>query len=172
MIIGDQERHGRGFREMVFARAGDRRIGEFFETRVRLALDHAITLLNRRPADRLREMTLAGTGRARNERVLSLRDEARRRRFVAHGDKVSAGAKGLDISRKGVALTRPRLGLRSIWPGRAFRAAALRSNRAARAACRTASGRSSACPAGSGNRGFASQSSPAQIVGLLPIKSF
>jgi hypothetical protein len=53
-VIDDQQRHGRQLREVVFARAGERRLGEFFEQRMRLTIDHAIALQDRRTADRLR----------------------------------------------------------------------------------------------------------------------
>ncbi len=46
---------------------------------MRLAVEDAVALLDRGVADRLREVALAGAGRAEEERVLVLRDEARGR---------------------------------------------------------------------------------------------
>ena len=63
--------------EVVLARAGEGGVGEFFEQRVGLAVDDAVALLDRRAADRLGEMALAGAGRAEEEHVLALGDEAR-----------------------------------------------------------------------------------------------
>ena len=64
-------------REVVLAGAVERRLGEFFEQRVGLAIDDAVALLDGRAADRLGEVALAGAGRPEEEHVLALRDEAR-----------------------------------------------------------------------------------------------
>ena len=80
-IIDDQERHGREIREVFFARPGERRVGEFIEQRVGLAVGDAVPLLNDRVADGLGEMTLAGTRRPEEECVLPLGDEARGRQL-------------------------------------------------------------------------------------------
>ena len=45
---------------------------------MRLAVEDAIALLDGRAADRLGEMALAGAGRAEEEHVLALQDEAAR----------------------------------------------------------------------------------------------
>ena len=77
-VVDDQERDGRQFREVVLARAGERGLGEFFEQRVRLAIDDAIALQDRGAADRLGQVALAGAGRPEEEDVLALGDEAAR----------------------------------------------------------------------------------------------
>ena len=60
----------------VLAGAVERGVGEFLEQRVRFAIEDAIALLDRRAADGLGEMALAGAWRAEKERVFALRDEA------------------------------------------------------------------------------------------------
>ena len=62
--------------EEVLAGAVERRIGDLFEQRVRLAIDHAVPLVDRGAAEGLREMTLAGARRAREKGILALQDEA------------------------------------------------------------------------------------------------
>ena len=75
-VVDDQERDGDELHQILLACAGERRVDEFFEQRVGLAIDHAVALLNRRAADRLREVALASAGRAEKQYVLSLCDEA------------------------------------------------------------------------------------------------
>ena len=58
------------------AGAVDAGLGEFIEEAVRLAVEDAVALLDGGVADRLGEMALAGAGRAEEERVFALRDEA------------------------------------------------------------------------------------------------
>src|SRR5204862_1412818 len=77
--------HRREFGEIVLSRAGERGVGEFFEERVSLAVDDAIALLDRGASDGLGEMTLARTGWPQKERILPLRDEARRGELVDEG---------------------------------------------------------------------------------------
>ena len=60
-------------REVVLARAVERGVGELFEQHVRLAVEDAVALLDGGAADGLREVALAGAGRAEKERVLALR---------------------------------------------------------------------------------------------------
>ena len=62
----------------VLARAVERGVGDLLEERVRLAVEDAVALLDGGAADRLGEVALAGAGRAEEEHVLALRDEARR----------------------------------------------------------------------------------------------
>ena len=62
----------------VLARAVERGVGELLDERVRLAVDDAVALLDGGAADGLGEVALAGAGRAEEERVLALADEARR----------------------------------------------------------------------------------------------
>ena len=38
-VVDDEERHGREFGQIVFARPGERRVGEVIEQRVRLPID-------------------------------------------------------------------------------------------------------------------------------------
>ena len=61
---------------VLLARAVERGVGEFIEQDVRLAVEHAIALLNGSVADGLRQVTLAGAGRAEKQRVFMLVDEA------------------------------------------------------------------------------------------------
>jgi hypothetical protein len=56
---------------------------------VGFAVEHAVSLLNRGEADRLRQMALAGAGRTEEQRVLSLLDEALRRQL---GDEATVKA--------------------------------------------------------------------------------
>ena len=72
-----EQRHGRELREVVLACAGERGVGEFFQQRVRFAVDDAIALLDGGASDGLREVALAGAGWAEKERILPLGDEAR-----------------------------------------------------------------------------------------------
>ena len=53
-VVDDQERHRGELREILLAGADERRLGEFFEQRVGLAIDHAVALQDRGPSDRLR----------------------------------------------------------------------------------------------------------------------
>ena len=59
-----------------------RGLGQIFEQLVGLAIPDTVALLDRGVADRLREMALAGAGRAEEERILPLLDEAARRQVV------------------------------------------------------------------------------------------
>lgn len=52
--------------------AGERRLGEFLQQRVRLAIDHAIALLNRSAPDRLGQVALARARRAQKEPVVGV----------------------------------------------------------------------------------------------------
>ena len=77
-VVDDQQRHGGEIGEVVLAGAVERGVGDLLEQRVRLAVEDAIALLDRGAADGLGEVALAGAWRAEKERVLALRDEARR----------------------------------------------------------------------------------------------
>ena len=81
-VIDDQQRHGRQFREIVLPRARQRRFREFLEQRVGLTVDDALALQNGGTANRLCQVALAGAGRAEEEDVLALGDEARRGELV------------------------------------------------------------------------------------------
>ena len=81
-VVDDQQRHGGELGEIVLAGAVERGIGEFFEQGVGLAIEDAIALLDRGAADGLREVAFAGAGRAEEERVLALGDEAGGGEFV------------------------------------------------------------------------------------------
>src|SRR5688572_4260602 len=81
-IVDAQQRHGREVRQDGLAGAIQRRVGQFLEQRVRFTIGDAIPLLNRRPADRLREMALAGAWWAEEEGIFPLADEAGRRELV------------------------------------------------------------------------------------------
>jgi hypothetical protein len=62
-VIDDEQRNRREFSEVVLACTGERRVGEFFEQRVGLAIDDAIALLDGGAPDGLGEMALAGPWR-------------------------------------------------------------------------------------------------------------
>jgi hypothetical protein len=81
-LIDDQQRRGAELGQVVLAYAGERRVGEFFEERMCLAIDDTIALLDGRAPDRLGEMAFAGAGRAEKQRILTLGDEARGGKFV------------------------------------------------------------------------------------------
>jgi hypothetical protein len=95
-VIDDQQRHGRQFHEIVLARARERRLREFLEQRMGLAIDDAVALQNGRATDGLCEVAFAGAGRVsymmpiilRRSRCITggIRYMARRCRFGdAHG---------------------------------------------------------------------------------------
>ena len=77
-VVDDQQRDGGEIGEVLLAGAVERGVGDLLEQRVRLAVEDAVALLDRGAADGLGEMALAGAGWAEKERVLALRDEARR----------------------------------------------------------------------------------------------
>src|SRR4030095_8778560 len=81
-IIDDEQGHGREVGEKSLTRAIEGGVGDVFNQRVRLAIDHAIALLDRRAPNRLREMALAGARGTEKERVFALADEAGRRQLV------------------------------------------------------------------------------------------
>jgi hypothetical protein len=56
-IVDDQERNPRQIGKIVFTRAIKRRVGKFFEERMRFTIEHAIALLNHGAADGLGQMT-------------------------------------------------------------------------------------------------------------------
>src|SRR5437660_354813 len=74
-IIDDEQRHGSEVREKRLPGPIERRVGEFFEQRVRFAVEDAIALLDHRAANRLGEMTFPGPWWPEQERILTLRDE-------------------------------------------------------------------------------------------------
>jgi hypothetical protein len=84
-LVDDQQRHECEFSEILLAGGFEGRVCELFEQRVRLATDDPISLLNRRAADRLRQVTLAGAGRAEKEYVFALADDAGGRELVNEG---------------------------------------------------------------------------------------
>ena len=75
-VVDDEQRHGGQVGEDVLAGAVERGVGELLEQHVRLAVEHAMALLDGGAADGLGEVALAGAGRAEEERVLALLDEA------------------------------------------------------------------------------------------------
>jgi hypothetical protein len=68
-IVDDQQRDRRQLSQVVLAGTGERRVGDFFQERVRFAIDDAIALLDGRVSDGLREMALAGAGRAEKQGI-------------------------------------------------------------------------------------------------------
>ena len=81
-VVDDQQRDRGKFREVVFAGADERGLGEFFEQGVRLTIDDAIALEDGGAADGLREVALPGARRSEEEDVLTLGDEAGGRKVV------------------------------------------------------------------------------------------
>ena len=81
-VVDDQQGHSRQLREEGLARAIERGVGDLFHQGVGFAIDDPVALLDRGVADRLREMAFAGAGRAEEERVFALADEAGRRQLV------------------------------------------------------------------------------------------
>ena len=75
-VVDDQQRHGGEVGEIVLAGAVERGVGDLLEQGVGLAIEDAMALLDGGASDGLREMALAGAGRAEEERVFALGDEA------------------------------------------------------------------------------------------------
>jgi hypothetical protein len=84
-IVDDEQRHGRDRSDVVLPRAGELRVGEVFDERVRLAIEDAMALLDHGEADRLRQVALAGARRAEEQGIGVLRDPARGRQLEDHG---------------------------------------------------------------------------------------
>src|SRR2546425_1414510 len=55
-IVDDEQRHGRDEGDVVLPRAGELGFGEILDEDVRLAIEHAVALLDRGEADRLRHV--------------------------------------------------------------------------------------------------------------------
>ena len=78
-VVDDEQRHGRRDRRGTSLRVPSSvASASLLEQRVRLAVEDAVALLDRGAADGLGEVALAGAGRAEEERVFALRDEAAR----------------------------------------------------------------------------------------------
>src|SRR2546427_8889558 len=75
-VIDDDERDGREFGHPLAAGAGEGGVGEFLEQPMGFAVQHAMALLDERAAEGLGEMTLARAGRAKEDDVLALGEEA------------------------------------------------------------------------------------------------
>ena len=73
-----RERDGGELRQQGFARAVDGGLRELVEERVGFAIDDAVALVNRRPADGLRQMICPSLV-AREQRILAPADEGGRR---------------------------------------------------------------------------------------------
>ncbi len=76
-VVDDEQGHGGQVGEVGLARAVERRVRNLLDQRVRFAVDDAIALLDGGPADGLREVALAGAGRAEEERVFAPLDKSR-----------------------------------------------------------------------------------------------
>lgn len=81
-VVDDEQRDGRQVGEEGLAGAVQGGVGQVFEQGVGLAIQHAMPLQNRRAAQRLREVALAGAGRPEQQDVLALGDEAAGRELV------------------------------------------------------------------------------------------
>ena len=68
----DEQRDGGQLGEIRLARLGERGLGERFEQGVRLAIQHAVALLDGRAPDGLGEGALAGARRAEEAGILAL----------------------------------------------------------------------------------------------------
>ena len=75
-VVDDEQRDGGEVREGGLAGAGELGVGELVDERVGFAVEDAMALLDDGHADGLGEMALAGAGRAEEEPVLVLGDEA------------------------------------------------------------------------------------------------
>jgi len=74
-IIDDQQRDGAEGGEDVLARAIERGVGQLLEEQMGLAVQHAMALLDRRLAERLRQVTFPRAGGADQQNIFTLGDE-------------------------------------------------------------------------------------------------
>src|SRR5438445_902189 len=111
-VVEDEQRDGREMGERGLASAGELCIGELVDERVRLAIEHAMALLDDGHADGLGEMTLASAWRAEEQAVLVLGDERpvasskTSRRLSLRLKSKSKASRVLPISRKPACLRR------------------------------------------------------------------
>ena len=84
-IVDDQERDFSQLREEDPSGSVQRGVGDFLDEGMCLSLEYAMALLNGCPANGLCQVTLAGSRRAKEERVFALRDKARRGQVVDQG---------------------------------------------------------------------------------------
>ena len=75
-VVDDEQGHAGQLGQVVLVGLGEGRLGELLEEGVGFAVDDAVALLDRGAADGLSQMTLARTGRADQQSVLALGDEA------------------------------------------------------------------------------------------------
>ena len=85
-VVDDEERHGGELGHLLAPGAVEGGVREFVEEPMGLGVPDAVALLDRRVADRLGKVTLAGAGRPEEERVVVRGDEA------AGGELEDAGA--------------------------------------------------------------------------------
>lgn len=83
--VDDEERDGRQLGEEGLACAVERRVGQLLQEDVGFAIEDAVALENRRSANGLGEVTLAGARWSKKQRVLPLRNEARDGQVVDEG---------------------------------------------------------------------------------------
>ena len=84
-VVDDEERDGAQRSEEGLARAVERGLGDLLNERMGFVVEDPIALLDGGAANGLREVTLAGAGRAEQEGILALRDEAHGGQFVDQG---------------------------------------------------------------------------------------
>ena len=75
-VVDDEQGHAGQLRQVVLAGLGQGRLGELLEEGVGFAVDDAVALLDRGAADGLSQVALPRAGRADEQSVLALGDEA------------------------------------------------------------------------------------------------
>ena len=73
-VVDDEKRYGGEQFHMLLAVAVQGGVGQFFQQDVRLAVEHAVALLDDRVADGLGDVALAASGRAEEQRVFASAD--------------------------------------------------------------------------------------------------
>ena len=81
-VVDDEQRDGGQLGEEILAGPIERGVRHLFEQRMGFPIGDAMALVDRRPADRLGEMTLARTRRAEEEDIFALEHEAARGQVV------------------------------------------------------------------------------------------
>ena len=99
-VVDDEQRHGAQGREQGLAGPVESGVSDRLDEGVGLVVEDLMALVDRGPPEGLREMTLAGAGRAEEEGILVLRDE------TAGGELVDQSAIHLLVKREVKAVER------------------------------------------------------------------